>query len=109
MGPRFCVTATASACPEPGMIAKAIWRRRHPNRTPGGLRRLGLSSLQISPASRAQPSGPVGRHAQAGIAEQHELHPLKEDAGRIPVIIRLQRRELLLVEVVADGASPTSP
>ena len=33
--------------------------------------------------------GPVGRQSQAGIAKEHELHPLEEDAGRIPVSIRL--------------------
>jgi hypothetical protein len=50
--------------------------------------------------------GLVCRQPQAGIAEQHEFHPLEKDAGRHPGFGGLEFAEFLLVHVIAQGAVP---
>lgn len=44
---------------------------------------------------------------KAGISEEHELHSLKENAGRIPAGVGLQLGELLIVVVVTQCRRPT--
>ena len=48
----------------------------------------------------------VGRHAECGVAEKHEFHSLKENAGRIPIVVRLQGREVFVLEIKTNGAGP---
>jgi len=48
----------------------------------------------------------IVRHAEAQIAEKHELHSLKENAGRIPIIIGLQRCEMFMLDLKPNGARP---
>src|SRR5262245_51140392 len=43
---------------------------------------------------------------QRGVAEKHELHPLEEDARRIPVVVRNERREVLDLEVALQRGLP---
>jgi hypothetical protein len=48
----------------------------------------------------------VALHGKGRIAEEHEFHSLKENAGRIPVVIRLQSCEVFMLEIKANGAGP---
>jgi len=48
----------------------------------------------------------IARHGERRIAEEHEFHSLKEDAGRIPIIVGFQRRKVFVFEIKANGTGP---